>query len=295
MFGIARVYERNSKPELALALYLECTYPGARLRAIRTLENLGRFGEAQQIAQAAAGAPESEAEAQRLPRVLRRLARRNKAPLPDSADGAPPPRIDLIVPHPPLARPVEILVAELLATEHAPVYYVENTLIKALFGLLFWDAIFAPIVGAFFHPFHTGPADLCSPDFSKKRSKFLAEGFARLDSAEYLSLIKNTFRAKHGIQSPFVSWRHLPMSLVEMALECIPALDLRRCFERLLSNLHENRNGLPDLIQFWPQEKRYRMIEVKGPGDRLQDNQRRWLRFCLDHEMPVAVCHVRWS
>lgn len=37
------------------------------------------------------------------------------------------------------------------------------------------------------------------------------------------------------------------------------------------------------------------MIEVKGPGDRLQDNQLRWLEFCGDHQMPVTVCYVRWA
>ena len=52
---------------------------------------------------------------------------------------------------------------------------------------------------------------------------------------------------------------------------------------------------MPDLIQFWPAERRYRMIEVKGPGDRLQDNQKRWLAFCAQHGMPVDVCYVRWS
>ena len=52
---------------------------------------------------------------------------------------------------------------------------------------------------------------------------------------------------------------------------------------------------MPDLIQFWPQEQRYRMIEVKGPGDRLQDNQRRWLALCAAHGMPVDVCYVQWA
>ncbi|MGV8597625.1 VRR-NUC domain-containing protein, partial [Pseudomonas aeruginosa] len=43
-----------------------------------------------------------------------------------------------------------------------------------------------------------------------------------------------------------------------------------------------------------PAQRRYRMVEVKGPGDRLQDNQLRWLQFCCEREMPVAVCYVRW-
>ena len=62
----------------------------------------------------------------------------------------------------------------------------------------------------------------------------------------------------------------------------------------MLVDLRANRTGMPDLIQFWPDEKRYRMIEVKGPGDRLQDNQRRWIAFCHQHGMPVDVCHVQW-
>jgi hypothetical protein len=36
------------------------------------------------------------------------------------------------------------------------------------------------------------------------------------------------------------------------------------------------------------------MIEVEGPGDRLQENQRRLLQFCAARGMPLAVCHVRW-
>jgi hypothetical protein len=35
------------------------------------------------------------------------------------------------------------------------------------------------------------------------------------------------------------------------------------------------------------------LIEVKGPGDRLQNNQRRFLEFCVSHGMPVSVCYVR--
>jgi hypothetical protein len=37
------------------------------------------------------------------------------------------------------------------------------------------------------------------------------------------------------------------------------------------------------------------MIEVKGPGDRLQDNQLRWIEYCAEHQMPsrCAICNGR--
>jgi sulfur relay (sulfurtransferase) complex TusBCD TusD component (DsrE family) len=37
------------------------------------------------------------------------------------------------------------------------------------------------------------------------------------------------------------------------------------------------------------------MIEVKGPGDRLQDHQTRWLEYCVEQGVPVSVCYVRWA
>jgi hypothetical protein len=63
----------------------------------------------------------------------------------------------------------------------------------------------------------------------------------------------------------------------------------------LLRDIRGNRSGLPDLIRFWPAERRYELIEVKGPGDRLQDNQIRWLAYCAQHGIPVRVLDVRWA
>ena len=75
-----------------------------------------------------------------------------------------------------------------------------------------------------------------------------------------------------------------------------PAKDyLPGWFRRLLQDIKANRTGMPDLIQFYPAQRSYRMIEVKGPGDRLQDNQLRWLDFCAEPGMPVMVSYVQWA
>lgn len=294
VFQVAREFERGGDRDSALKLYSTCRYPGARLRAIRTLELAGRDTDALQLACDAAAAPESGAETQKLARILTRLKRRLRMPQPGRASPARPERLDLIVPAPAADQSVEQLARDHLAAPDAPVHYVENTLMNSLFGLLCWDAVFAPVSGAFFHPFHVGPADLFSPTFTARRESELARCLARLDSEEYRDTIMARYAEKQGIQSPFVSWAVLNEPLLHSALACIPAAHLRLVFERLLDNLPENRSGLPDLIQFWPAQSRYRMIEVKGPGDRLQDNQLRWIDFCLRHQIGVAVCHIRW-
>ena len=112
---------------------------------------------------------------------------------------------------------------------------------------------------------------------------------------EHRARILARYREKFGRLSPFVHWGRLSEALLAQALDCLPADHLALCFERLLADIAANRAGLPDLIQFWPAQGRYRMVEVKGPGDRLQDNQRRWLEFFIARDLPVAVCQVTWQ
>ena len=200
-----------------------------------------------------------------------------------------------MLPRPADGLPVELAVRDHWHRDEAPAHYVENTLFNALFGLLCWPAVFAPVPGAFFHPFQRGPADLGAPDFPARRAAQFQACLALLDTPEYRDEIGRRYRDKQGLQSPFVSWDALSEPLLALALDCVPAAHLKRVFERLLSDVKTNRSGLPDLIRFWPAEKRYELVEVKGPGDKLQDNQIRWLDYCLSHGMPVSVCHVRWQ
>lgn len=293
LYRMAYQLEREGELDTALALYQRTAAGGARQRQIRVLERLQRFEEAHALVQAALATPESDGELQLVERALARLIRQLGLPKEKADKPAPPRRIDLE-----LARPdfnVEFAVQAVLHEDEAPVHYVENALICSLFGLLCWDVVFAPLPGAFFHPFQAGPSDLNRSDFVSRRAEAFSARLALLDSDAYLAAIRATYTTKHGILSPFVHWDLLDENLLEQALHCLPAAHLKLWFERLLADPKANRAGMPDLIQFWPAEARYRMIEVKGPGDRLQDNQKRWLAFCAKHGMPVEVCYVRWQ
>ncbi len=295
LFRFAQEYERCQELDSALELYRQCSYAGARSRTIRVLEKNDAVGEALELAEAALSRPESEAEHQAvlrmLPRLRRKLGHAKLAPGKATVIEAE----DLSLPYPTTALSVEQVVQAHLSCNDAPVFYVENTLINSLFGLLCWPAIFAALPGAFFHPFHQGPVDLHSADFVQKRQDIFNQCLARLDDDSYRQTIVDTFAAKEGIQSPFVFWGTIDEVLLKLALHCIPAAHLKKYFARILRDIPANRSGLPDLIQFWPQEQRYRMLEVKGPGDRLQDNQIRWINYCIEHQMPVAVTYVQWT
>jgi tetratricopeptide (TPR) repeat protein len=295
LFQIGQHCERMADFSTALTIYRDCAYPGARVRLIRVLERCGEYQLALHLAEHAEQSPESATEHQLVLRVLPRLRRKLGGPAMKRPSPRDMLRLDLQLPRTDLALSVEFYVQAHLAEDSAPVHYVENSLINSLFGLLCWPAIFAPLPGAFFHPFQRGPVDLLNEDFHARRTDLFRACLDELDDGRYLQTIRERYFAKWGVQSPFVFWGALSEDLLDQALDCLPAEHLKHWFNRLLLDIKANRAGMPDLIQFWPQHKTYRMIEVKGPGDRLQDNQLRWLEFCHEHQMPIAVCYVQWA
>ncbi len=291
LFKVARERERRGEEQAALTLYQRCHYAEARARELRVLEKTGRYDEAYQLARSAEAQPRNEAERQQVQRVLPRLQRKLGQPVRRAGAIPTHDEFELTLPYYPW---VELAVRNHMRTASEPVYYVENTLINSLFGLLCWEALFAPLPGAFFHPFQSGPADLYRGDFFSRRRELFERALACLNDGSHRAVILQRFEEKQGRLSPFLFWDALDSELLTQVLDCIPAEHLRLCFERLLADPRANRSGLPDLIQLWPRQRRYRMVEVKGPGDRLQDNQRRWLDYFQQHDIPVAVCHVRW-
>ncbi|RQS95903.1 VRR-NUC domain-containing protein [Burkholderia seminalis] len=295
LFALGQTCERRADWDAALNAYARSAWPGSRHRRIRVLERCGRDADALALALDARGRFESDEERQRVERMLPRLLRRAGQRVERAAAAADVPRETLVLARPDAFVSVEFAVRDHLAQPAAPVHYVENTLINSLFGLLCWEPVFAAVPGAFFHPFQRGPADLHAPDFAVRRADAFDACFAQLDSGAYRDTIRRHFATKAGLQSPFVFWGVLTDALLEEALACLPPEHLRLWFTRLLADIRSNRSGLPDLVRFWPDERRYELIEVKGPGDRLQDNQTRWLAYCVAHGMPVRVVDVAWA
>lgn len=296
LLRIGQACERLQDWVQAEAAYLQTGYPGARYRRMRVYERTARHAEAFDLAKVAEASPESEEERQRVQRMLIRLQRRLGATSKGrcSSDAAAQNRTDVTLCLSALPGSVESALRDHFHNVDAPVFYVENTLINSLFGLLCWEAIFAPVPGAFFHPFQTGPADLNAPDFVQRRRPAFDACLAQLDDGTHCHTIRQHFGEKHGVQSPFVFWGALPEGLMDLALQCIPAAHLKLFFLRLLSDINANRTGLPDLVRFWPAQCRYELVEVKGPGDKLQDNQIRWLQYFQEHGIPASVCYVKW-
>jgi hypothetical protein len=291
---IGECLERQGCYDLALEAYRRCATAEGHIGVVRLAERAGLHADARDEALSALTLPGREGHREAIGRALGRLGRR----LGEKVTRAARPKLavmELTVPRLSPQERVERRACAELSTPASPAFYVENSLFPSLFGLLCWEAIFEPVPGAFFHPFQTGPADLYTPEFRSRRSARFASLLGLLDSSQYVDVIQRHYRDKAGLSSSFVRWGRLKPQVLSLALSCIPPTHLKLVFERFLADLEDNCSGLPDLVQFWPDERRYRLIEVKAPGDRLQYNQRRWMEFFTKHDMPAAICNIAWG
>ncbi|CAK2482863.1 Fanconi-associated nuclease [Vibrio crassostreae] len=184
---------------------------------------------------------------------------------------------------------VELAVKQHFESQGWDVYFSENSFLCGLFGLAFWDVIFSDVEGAFINRYQHRPLDLYHSDFIDKRAEQIEAVFQTL-SENGLSHLFDTYDNKQGIANPFVHWNHFPKALIEHSMASIPNVLIVELFKVILSDLKLFRTGMPDLIAFKDDE--FHWIEVKGPGDKLQDNQWRWIKEFERLSVPFSVCYV---
>lgn len=290
---IARDCERANLPDTALQLYAHSQQHPARERRLRVLEAQGAAQEALAFAKRILASPWCEDEQAAVSTIRQRLARRIYG------TRAARRRDRFMVREVRLPRDagrVERLAAQALQAEGwLSVRHVENALFNGLFGLAFWDQLFAAVPGAFHHPFQDGPADMLRRDFQLHRRAALERRLQQLAACDLEAELLRSCARCAGYQCRWIDWRVITPTLVQQALRCIPFRHLVAVWRRLLFDPRENRRGQPDLVLLGDVAGEYQLWEVKGPGDALQPHQRRWLNYLCEVGAPAGVLKVVWD
>ncbi|WP_163371291.1 VRR-NUC domain-containing protein [Endozoicomonas acroporae] len=286
--AIARDLERQGALREAVASFQQSYLPPSRERRTRILARLNDTAGALALCEEIEASPASSLElafAHRFAKTLKgEKRRRQTTPFNE--------RTLELNDH---GQRVEFQVQAHFKDQGWQVFYVENALINGLAGLWFWDIIFADREGAFFHPFQSGPADLMTPDFYRSCKDSIYQRLAEMSESHLLDTLLATYSKKQGISNRLVIWPALSPELITLAVSLIPMAQLRAMFQRLMFDIAHNRTGFPDLILFDQENSRYQWLEVKGPGDRLQENQKLWLAFFQENGIPAEVVYVRWA
>lgn len=182
---------------------------------------------------------------------------------------------------------------ELLTSNGGRGWHLENLLPLGLAGLVFWDEIFAPVRGAFSHPFQHGPQDLFWPDFARTRRTAIRERLASLEAPGALEArMRQVFHEKQGVANRLVHWGALSAELLETLLAAVPHALLAALAGHTITNLHRARTGFPDLLVVYGPGA-WEVVEVKGPTDQLQPAQRVWLATLERLSIPARVLRFR--
>ncbi len=287
---LARQLERWQEFELALDLYAVTVAHPARERSARIHYQCGNFVSAGDMCDVISSAPICEAEKDFALRFRPRIQRKLKIPVDAVAPDCFAEQRLSLQHH---EGGVEAAMVAHYNSGGTSAFFVENGLINGLFGLAFWQQIFASIPGAFVNPFQIRPLDMNSPEFYQRRRVVVEQRMEELRETG-LQELKNVYIELHGYSNAWVNWGLLTKSLLDLAIARIPYEHLEMIWRRILFDPAANRSGLPDLVLF-PSAGSYRLLEVKGPGDSLQDNQKRWLRFFQEHSVPAEVAYVDWQ
>ena len=295
--GVARHLERIGNHGQALHLYRLAALPPSRERQVRILERQGTTEEALELCRKIMSDPWEETELEFAERYIRKLSRKLGLPV-VKVESVEMPTENLELVHNPLVS-IEEAVLRYFQEQGFSGYHAENVLWVGLFGLAFWDIVFLSLPGTFFNRYQRGPRDLFRPEFRRRRAKLIEERLNHIESSQsWLNEILDLYDRKRGIANDLVHWKFLSRELLEQSVNLIPRRHLVAIFDKLSQNPGANKSGFPDLILFAAPRRRtatrYELIEVKGPGDQLQINQKRWLKYFAKNGIPYRIIRVQW-
>ena len=272
---LGRNLERAGANQWALRCFGLSTLAPARERRMRILHRLGDRGGVERLRREVLSDPETTMEAD----FATRFARRGRRP------AVPTTEVELdAVP----AVPIEEYAAGLCTASGGTAWHLENNLPMAIFALAYWSWMFAPVEGAFLHPFQIGPQDLFWPDFFAARANMCRDPL----TGPLKARLKRAARAKAGTANRLFSWHRCPLDLIEVVLDAMPEADLRALLEIVRDDLAGKRSGFPDLTVVYG-SGRYEFVEVKGPTDQLQGHQHLWIQALRAGGLPVRVLRFR--
>jgi hypothetical protein len=284
---LGRRLERENALDAALVLYATSPVAPARERQARLLIKQGRCMEATELLHTMVAHPCHLGELYVAEQLLRRLAKSSRRS--EARDyqrvGR---RLALTATD---GGVVSATLAHYRATGWDGVHS-ENWLWNATFGLLLWDVIYDPNVGAFHSPLQVAPADLHDPRFYDRRREAIEKRLLLLNTpAAALSVIERYHHEKAGLTNPFVYWQEGLLPLITIMINRLPPGGLASTFRRLSQDVKNHSRGFPDLF-LWKATD-YRFVEVKSENDQLSASQYQWLHFLGNAGIRVFLDNVQ--
>ena len=187
----------------------------------------------------------------------------------------------------------ERAVAEHFEAQGLLAFRTENLLWRTLFGLLFWDELFAVDEAKMHSPFEFLPAPLTNGSFYDDNRERVESRLALLQNpaAAKLELLRASTE-HYGTPNGVFRWRQSGNDAIFALLDNAHPDALVATLRRMCRDYANSRYGYPDLMVV--DDEGVRFVEVKAEGDQLRRNQLLRLQQLRDAGFRADVTRERW-
>ncbi|KAM5569850.1 fanconi-associated nuclease 1 [Rosa sericea] len=173
--------------------------------------------------------------------------------------------------------------------------HTESGIWLTIFGLLMWDIIFSNVPNVFRTRFQTAPLDLETESFYLVRKNQIESHLQKIHDGMAEEILITSWELHEGTACRGVNWGRHSLSELRAAVTCIGGPCVAAFCRHLAQDYRSWSSGMPDLL-LWRFHGKYRgeakLVEVKGPRDRLSEQQRAWLLLLMDCGFNAEVCKV---
>ncbi|XP_023748691.1 fanconi-associated nuclease 1 homolog isoform X1 [Lactuca sativa] len=171
----------------------------------------------------------------------------------------------------------------------------ESGIWLTVFGILMWDAIFADVANVFLTRFQTSPLDLETDYFYESRKNIIESLLVKIQQGMGEEMLITSWELHFGTACRCVNWNRHSLTELRAVVSCIGGGCLASICRHLAQDYRSWSSGMPDLL-LWRFHSDYsgeaKLVEVKGPRDRVSEQQRAWLLFFMDSGFNAEVCRV---
>ncbi|XP_038889850.1 fanconi-associated nuclease 1 homolog isoform X2 [Benincasa hispida] len=171
----------------------------------------------------------------------------------------------------------------------------ESGIWLTIFGLLLWDAIFSDVPNVFRTKFQTAPLDFGTDSFYLLRQNSIESQLQKIQEGMGEEILITSWESHKGTACNGVHWDRHSLAELRAAVTCIGGPCMASLCRHLAQDYQSWSSGMPDLL-LWRFNSEYsgeaKLVEVKGPRDRLSEQQRAWLLLLMDCGFITEVCKI---
>ncbi|KAL9297408.1 hypothetical protein ACSQ67_023304 [Phaseolus vulgaris] len=174
--------------------------------------------------------------------------------------------------------------------------HAESGIWLTIFGLLMWEVIYADVPNVFYTRFQNAPLDFGTDGFYTSRKSVIESHLQQIRDGMAEEFLIKSWETHIGTACRGVNWDSHSLDELRSVVTCVGGTCLASLCQLLAQDYRSWSSGMPDLL-LWRFHGEYsgeaKLVEVKGPSDRLSEQQRAWLLLLMDCGFAVEVCKVK--